>query len=197
MMLKETLWELTSRSGNRIQMVNSLGIITTVMGIGKAGASLLTVPLLSDLNYPRAIWLDSQNNCYVSEGGNLIRKTIISATFPPTGSPVTSSSTSTVSQEIIAGNYLSGFSGDGGPATSATINPFGFWVASNGNIFIAESSNSRIRRIDSSGIITTIAGNGIGLTPGPTTSPASSASFYQPTSLWETQLGRCFTFATG
>jgi hypothetical protein len=189
--------------GHRIQMVNSVGIITTVMGTGNAGASLRAVPLLSNLNYPRAIWLDSQNNCYLSEGGNLIRKTAISATFAPTSSPVTSSSTLTVSQEIIAGNYFSGFSGDNGPATLATINPFGFWVASNGNIFVAEGSNSRIRKIDSSGIIITIAGNGMRDTAG-STNPATSTSFYQPTALMGDSAGTSdqrniwkYVFSTG
>ena len=53
------------------------------------------------------------------------------------------------------------FSGDGGPATSATLNtPSDVVVDSSGNLFIADSMNNRIRKVSASGIITTIAGNG-------------------------------------
>jgi sugar lactone lactonase YvrE len=62
---------------------------------------------------------------------------------------------------LVAGNGLVGFSGDGGPATSASLNqPAGLAVDRNGNLFIADVLNARIRRVDRSGIITTIAGNG-------------------------------------
>lgn len=61
----------------------------------------------------------------------------------------------------IAGTGSAGFSGDGGPATSAQLNmPADVKVDQNGNIYIADMMNHRIRRIDSSGIITTVAGDG-------------------------------------
>ena len=55
-----------------------------------------------------------------------------------------------------------GFSGDGGPALKATLRtPEGMAVDGNGNLFIADSANSRIRKVDANtGIITTVAGNG-------------------------------------
>lgn len=66
---------------------------------------------------------------------------------------------------IIAGTRnAAGFSGDGGPATSARLNaPTGIAVASDGAILIADTGNSRIRRIGTNGVISTIAGDG---TPG-------------------------------
>ena len=60
----------------------------------------------------------------------------------------------------VAGNGIQGFTGDGGPATSASINhPEGVAVDRNGNVYIADSYNNVIRKV-SNGIITTIAGNG-------------------------------------
>src|SRR5262249_28182852 len=61
---------------------------------------------------------------------------------------------------LIAGNSKAGFSGDGGPATSAQLwSPIGLVVDSNGNVFIADSGNNRIRKV-SAGLITTVAGIG-------------------------------------
>src|ERR1019366_10639764 len=61
----------------------------------------------------------------------------------------------------VAGNSRQGYSGDGGPATSAQLtSPSSVFIDSTGNIFIADTGNSRIRRVSSSGVITTVAGSG-------------------------------------
>jgi uncharacterized protein (TIGR03437 family) len=60
----------------------------------------------------------------------------------------------------IAGNGGSGFSGDGGPALSAQIGPQGLALDQQGNLYFADYANYRIRKIDSSGKISTVAGNG-------------------------------------
>ena len=64
--------------------------------------------------------------------------------------------------ETVAGNGTPGLSGDGGPATSAQLNDApGVAVDSAGNLFIADTNNNRIRRVDGrTGIMTTFAGNG-------------------------------------
>jgi sugar lactone lactonase YvrE len=64
----------------------------------------------------------------------------------------------------LAGNRTPGYSGDGGAATSGELSgPFGVAVDASGNLFIADTDNSRIREVGTNGIITTVAGNG---TPG-------------------------------
>lgn len=84
----------------------------------------------------------------------------------------------------IAGNGISGYSGDGGLAISADINqPFKAIPDSAGNVYIADSENNRIRKVAAgTGIITTIAGTGIGGWSGDN-GPATSAQLYYPTGL--------------
>ena len=81
----------------------------------------------------------------------------------------------------VAGTGSSGFSGDGGPATAATLNaPNGLAVDSVGDLFISDTNNNRIRRVDAvTGIITTIAGNGLGTYAGDG-GPATDASLNLP-----------------
>jgi len=63
----------------------------------------------------------------------------------------------------VAGYGYPGYSGDGSAATSEKINnPYGVAVDSAGNIYIADTSNHRIRKVDTSGNISTVAGNGTG-----------------------------------
>src|SRR5262249_1072779 len=61
----------------------------------------------------------------------------------------------------VAGNSVASYSGDGGVATQATINGAPYVATDSfGNLFIADQNNNRVRRVDSNGIITTVAGNG-------------------------------------
>src|ERR1017187_7122498 len=62
---------------------------------------------------------------------------------------------------IVAGNGSASFSGDGGAATNAGLNrPFCVLVDSAGNLFITDTYNNRIRKVDTNGVISTVAGNG-------------------------------------
>jgi trimeric autotransporter adhesin len=131
---------------NRIRTVSSSGIITTIAGNGAAGSIGDGGKAISaQLHEPFAIAIDSAGNFFIADFlNNRIRK-------------VSSSGIITT----VAGNGYSGYGGDGGQATSAQLNyPSGVAVDSAGSIFISDSSNNCIRRISSSGIITTIAGNG-------------------------------------
>ena len=86
--------------------------------------------------------------------------------------------------QTVAGNGQFGFSGDGGPATSASLNfPSGVFVDSAGNIFIGDYANQRIRKVDAAtGVIQTVAGNGVGGLSGDG-GPATSAELFFPISV--------------
>ena len=121
--------------------------ITTIAGNGTSGFAGDTGPAVASvLANPFALSLDSAGNLYIVDNGNQrIRK-------------VTSGANPTIN--TVAGNGSIGFAGDGGPAASAEFSaPSGVAVDSSGNFYVADTNNSLIRKISSSGIITTYAGN--------------------------------------
>jgi sugar lactone lactonase YvrE len=80
----------------------------------------------------------------------------------------------------VAGNGVQGFSGDGGPAVSASLNfPHDVAIDAAGNLYIADLSNNRIRKVDPNGIISTVVGNDAGEFSGDG-GPATSASLWGP-----------------
>ena len=133
---------------NCIRKVAADGVITTVAGNGSAGYSgdggLATE---AQLNKPFGVAVDNNSNLYIADyGNNCIRK-------------VTADGIITT----VAGNGNAGYAGDGGLATEAQLNkPYGVAVDSNGNTYIADYGNNRIRKVTADGIITTVAGNGSG-----------------------------------
>jgi sugar lactone lactonase YvrE len=124
------------------------GILTTIAGTGTPGFSGDNGPATSaQLDLPTALALDAQSNLYLADTRNhRIRR--VDAT---TGLITT-----------IAGNGTQGFSGDNGPATAAAIDsPTGLALDAANNLYLADTHNHRIRRIDAiTGLITTIAGTG-------------------------------------
>ncbi len=152
---------------HRVRKVSN-GIITTVAGTGVAGFSGDGGPAVNaQLNRPAYVALDAQGNLYIAEQvNNTIRK---------------------VSNGIIttvAGiGAMAGFSGDGGLATSAKLNsPNAVAVDAQGNLYIADTGNERIRKVAVGGTITTLAGNGVGGFSGDN-GPAASAMLQTPTGL--------------
>lgn len=92
----------------------------------------------------------------------------------------------------VAGNGIMGYSGDGGAATSASLNrPFDVAVDGEGNLYIADLDNWRIRKVTTGGVISTIAGNGTAGFSGDG-GPATSASIYSPIAVAVTGDGRVY-----
>jgi uncharacterized protein (TIGR03437 family) len=153
-------------SGNhRIRKVALNGILTTVAGVGRPGYSGDGGPATSAfLDYPAGVALDSAGAIYISDSFNRrIRK------VAPNGTITT-----------IAGNGLCCFSGDGGPATAGALSsPLGGRVDSKGNLYIADSSNYRVRQVSPTGVIRTVAGNGNYRFSGDA-GPAVAATFNAP-----------------
>ena len=140
--------------------------IYTYAGDGVRGAIGDGGPATSaEIYAPWGIAVDAAGNLYIADGVNNDVRKVIAATGVI---------------ETIAGNLTQGSSGDGGPATSAELNgPIGIAVDSAGNLYIADSENNRIRRVDAStGVITTAAGtgtSGFGGDGGPATSAELNA----------------------
>ena len=147
---------------HRIRRV-SKGMISTVAGSGTEGYSGDEGPATeAQLFGPFGVAVDGLGSLYIADCGNYrVRK-------------VSNGMITTV-----AGNGIAGYSGDGGPATTAQLDfPAGVAVDSTGNLYIADSQNFWIRRV-SNGVITTIAGNGIRGFSGDN-GPASSAQLDSP-----------------
>ncbi len=128
---------------------NSSGTIYTYAGSNITGFSGDgTQATLARFNAPSGVAADSKGNIYIADNNNnRVRK-------------VDSSGVITT----VAGSAFSGYSGDGAAATSATLNgPISVAVDGSGNLYIADQLNNVIRRVNSSGTISTIAGTG---TPG-------------------------------
>jgi len=142
---------IADSGNNRIRKVDTAGIINTVAGNGKYGFAGDGGPATSaELLYPGGVAVDRAGNIYIADhGNNRIRK------VDTAGIITTVAGGTKVCQEPYC------FSGDGGPATSAQLaQPSGVAVDSAGNIYIADTFNNRIRKVDTFGIINTIAGNG-------------------------------------
>ena len=162
---------IADSANHRIRKVDASGTITTVAGTGARGFSGNGGPATSaQLRLPLGVAVDGVGNLYIADTGNLrIRKVDTSGTI------------TTVAGTGVEGfSGASGFPGDGGPATSAQINePLGVAVDGVGNLYIAGASSNRIRRVDASGTITTVAGTGEAGFPGDG-GPATSAQLSQP-----------------
>ena len=191
---------ISDSGNNRIRKVAN-GVITTVAGNGTAGFGGDGGPASNAQFNPAGLCVDSGGNLYIADSGNQrIRKVsngVVStvagngtAGFGGDGGPAAAAQLFAVQAvavdsagnvyiaeparvrkvssgviTTVAGNGTFGFSGDGGPATSAQFalySPRGIAVDSAGNLFIADTQNSRVRKV-SNGIVTTVAGNG---TPG-------------------------------
>lgn len=148
-----------------IRQVSPSGTITTVVGTGSPGFSGDGGPATgAQLNNPQGLALDASGNLYIADyGNNRVRK------LAPNGIITT-----------VAGTGPAGFSGDGGPATSAQLNgPSDVRMDSLGNLFIVDTNNNRVRRVSASGSISTVTGTGTAGYSGDG-GPADRGQIWQP-----------------
>ncbi len=140
----------TDTDNHRIRKIAPNGTITTVAGNGAAGFSGDGGPAIAArLNFPIAVAVDGSGNLYIVDNSNhAVRKVVASTGIISTLAGV---------------DGIFGFAGDGGPASVARLNnPQNVAVDKDGNVYISDFGNNRIRKITAStGVITTIVGTGI------------------------------------
>ena len=152
-------------------------IIKTVAGNGTYGYSGDGgIADSAKLNSPFGVAVDASGNLFIADEYNKVIRKV------STNGIITT----------VAGNGTYGYSGDGGSATSAKLNyPTGVAVDASGNLFIADEENHRIRKVSTSGVITTVAGNGTKGYNGDG-GIADSAELYYPTGVAVDASGNLF-----
>ena len=133
---------------SRVRKVDTAGVITTVAGTGISGSSGDGGPAVeARLYFPWDVALDGAGNLYIADWGNSRIRKVDAAGVITT----------------VAGDGTASYGGDGGAATAAQLNyPLGVALDGAGNLYIADSSNDRIRKVDTAGNISTVAGTGVG-----------------------------------
>ena len=168
---------------DRVRKIDTSGTITTVAGAGARGAypgdgGPATEALLGS---PHGVAADAMGNLYVAEPWNhRVRKIDASGTIT-----------------TLAGTGEDGYAGDGGPATEARLySPRGVAADAAGNVYVADAWNHRVRKIDASGTITTVAGTGT-WGYGGDGGPATEALLGSPTGMAADAMGNLYVAETG
>ncbi len=149
-----------------VRKINASGIISTFAGNGVGAFGGNGGPATAaQLRYPVDVTTDASGNVYISDAGNYVVRKVNAVGIIST----------------YAGNYpFRGFSGDGGPATNAQfMNPVSLRMDASGNLYIQDNGNIRIRKVNTSGIVTTVVGTGVSGYSGDG-GPATAAQIMQP-----------------
>jgi len=137
---QRVVWKI--EPSGRAVIIAGTGMATGAKGLSRARLPAQTVDLAS----PEGLAIDHQGNLLLADSYNHSILKIDSEGY--------------LTQ--LAGNGMRGYNGDNLPATEASLNfPYDVRVDSKGNIYIADTWNHRIRKVDGSGVITTVAGNGV------------------------------------
>jgi sugar lactone lactonase YvrE len=168
---------ISDTKNHSIRKVNTAGIISTIAGTGVAGYGGDGGPATdAQLNMPSKVAVDDAGNVYIVDNGNYRIRKINTAGIIST----------------IVGNGTAGNSGDGGPATDAQINASpGLAIDASGNIFFSDVARHTIRKINTTGIVTTIAGSGVSGYTGDG-GPATAAKMNEPFGIGLDQAGNLY-----
>ena len=167
---------ISDYNNNAIRRIDGSGVITTIVGTGVPGytgdgGSALTALI----NHPCGVALTNSGELYFCDyGNNVIRKVDASGII-----------------STVAGNGSLGYSGDGGPATNATLNPTRIAVGHSGVFYIADYENNCVRMVSATGMISTVAGTGVAGYSGDG-GPATAAQIYVATSVVVDPLGNLY-----
>jgi trimeric autotransporter adhesin len=167
----------------RIRKVTLDGVIHTIAGNGEFGFTGDGGPgEQASIGYISQIAVDPAGNVYMGDySWNRIRK------VSPEG----------IISTVVGGDQV-GFSGDGGPASEAqTFGPLGVALDATGNLYFSDYYNQRIRKIDTNGIITTIAGNGNLFTSGPDNIQGTESAVWNPYGISADAQGNVYVAETG
>lgn len=171
---------IADQYNNRVRRVDSVsGVITTLAGIGSAAFSGDGGPATAaQLYYPLGVAVDGNDNVYIADTNNQRVRKVDAETGVIT---------------TVAGIGSAGFAGDGGLAIRAQLyTPDGVAVDSTGNLYIADTNNHRVRKVDvSTGVITTVAGTG-GAGFSGDGGPATLAQLYYPEAITVDSSGHFF-----
>ncbi len=153
----------------RVWAINGAGVVSTAAGNGiESYSGDNGAATAAQLNIPSAMTLDTAGNLYIADtANNRVRK------ITPAGTITTA-----------AGTGAAGYSGDGGPGPQAQLNaPTGLTADTDGNVYIADSKNNRIRKLLPDGTLLSIAGNGNASYFGDG-GPANAASMHAPQGIY-------------
>ena len=168
---------VADRLNHRVRKIDLSGAVTTIAGTGQRGHAGDGGPAVeAEISSPSGVDVDAEGNVYVSDTTNSRIRRINAEGIIDT----------------IAGTSRQGFLGDGGPAEEASIfHPMGIAVNRSGEVFFAETGNDRIRKIDSSGLISTLAGSGIEYASRDG-GPAALAQFRSPADIAVDSVGNAY-----
>lgn len=157
---------IADQGNNRVRKVNTAGIITTIAGTGVLGyGGDDSAATNAKLYSPSGVAVDGSGNVYIGDNGNHRIRKVNAAGIITT----------------VAGTGATGYNGDGIAATAATLfSPHEVAVDTDGNLYISDVLNFRIRKVDASGIISTVAGKGTFMTYGGDNGAATATDIGDP-----------------